>query len=235
METDRLAPWIAEQHLDDATVAGYARAFAEDPARMLLLPDFLRPEVAARLAGFLASDADFEVEHGLYSVEGAVSAEAWESAPEDDRFFRFGKLRSAKPEAALSDNALTYMRFRAFVTDPAFREFCEAMTGLSLGPSDDFGAHAFHAGDFLKDHDDANKDRRLALVMYLTPGWQPEFGGGLRMQDPSGNARLYEATFNGLAVFDTLAGTRHRVETVEERAGDLARCTFGGWFPNHAG
>lgn len=235
MDTERLAPWIADRHLDDATVAGYARDLASDPARMLLLNDFLRPEVAARLAGFFETDADFHLEHGLYSVEGSVPAETWDGAPAEDRFFRYRKLRSAKPEAALSDNAITYMRFRAFVTEPAFREYCEAMTGLALGPSDDFGAHAFHAGDFLLDHDDANRDRRLALVFYLSPGWQPEFGGALRMQDPSGEARLFPATFNSLAVFDTLAGTRHRVETVDERAGDLARCTFGGWFPNPSG
>ncbi len=232
MDLDKLAPWIAERHLDERALAGYRASFADDPAKMLLLPDFLRPEVAGRLAGFLASDADFSTEYGLYSADGGVPREAWEKAPEEDRFFRFAKLRNVKPEAALSDNSLTYMRFRAFVTEPAFRELFEAITGLPLGPSDDFGAHAFHVGDFLLDHDDANKDRRLALVMYLTPGWQPGYGGALRMEDPEGSARAFEATFNGLAVFDTIAGTTHRVEPVREPAGDLARCTFGGWFPN---
>jgi hypothetical protein len=235
MDLDRLRPWIDERHLDERTLAGYRDAFSEDPAKMLLISDFLRPEVASRLAGFLADDAEFSPEYGLYSVDGGVNPERWEAAAERDRFFRFEKLRNVKAEAALTDTALTYMRFRAFVTEPAFRELFEAMSGLALGPSDDFGAHAFHVGDFLLDHDDANKDRRLALVMYLTPGWRSEYGGALRMEDPQGNARRFDASFNGLAVFDTLAGTTHRVEPVLEPAGDLARRTFGGWFPNAPG
>lgn len=234
MHPAALTPWIDARHLDDDVLRGYREAFAADPARMQVLEGFLRPEVAERLAAFMASEADFSPEWGLYSAEGGVDEATWEAAPEEDRFFRFGKLRGIRPEAALSDNALTYMRFRSFVTEPAFRELFEAITGLELGPSDDFGLHAFHAGDFLLDHDDANKDRRVALVMYLTPGWRPEFGGALLMRDAGGGERRFHAAFNSLAVFDTTAGSTHLVERVEEAAGDLARRTFGGWFPNRA-
>jgi len=232
MDTERLGAWIDARHLDDAALAGYRAAFAADPAKMLMVRDFLRAEVAERLAGFMAHDADFATEYGLRSQETGVGAEAWEAAPKDDRFFRFGKLRGIKPEAALSDDALSYMRFRTFVTEQPFHDLFEAMTGLPLGASDDFGLHAFRAGDFLDDHDDANKDRRVALVMYLTPGWQPEFGGALFMEDPGGNVRRFDAGYNSLAVFDTRAGTTHRVGVVDGDAGDLARHTFGGWFPN---
>jgi hypothetical protein len=232
MDLEPLRPWIAERHLDEEVLTTYRAAFEGDPAKMLVVEDFLRPDVASTLAGFMATDGDFSVEYGLYSADGGVDAEAWDAAPDADRFFRYGKLTGVKPEAALSDTALTYMRFRRFVTDPAFRAFFEELSGLSLGESDDFGGHAFRAGDFLRDHDDANKDRRLALVMYLSPGWEPAFGGALRMEDPTGDVRRFDATFNGLVVFDTLAGTTHRVEPVEEAAGDRARCTIGGWFPN---
>jgi len=232
MQTDALRPWIAETHLEPETIAAHRAAFQADPAKLVMLEGFLRPEVADRLAEFFGSGAEFSREFGLYSADKGVAPDEWDRAPEDDRFFRYGKLTGIKPEAALSDGALTYMRFRSFVTEPAFRSFFEEVTGLDLGPSEDFGGHAFEVGDFLKDHDDANKDRRLAIVLYLTPGWQASFGGALVMEDPSGDVRRFDATYDTLAVFDTLAGTTHRVDPVEEAAGDHARRTFGGWFPN---
>jgi hypothetical protein len=232
MEPDALRPWIAEHHLDPATIERHREAFRSDPARLVMLEGFLRPEVADRLAEFFESGAEFAREYGLYSASGSVAADAWNGAPDDDRFFRYAKLTGIKPEAALSDGALTYMRFRSFVTEPPFRAFFEDLTGLDLGPSDDFGGHAFEVGDFLRDHDDANKDRRLAIVLYLTPEWQPSFGGALVMEDPGGDVRRFDALYDTLAVFDTLAGTTHRVEPVAEAAGDHARRTFGGWFPN---
>jgi 2OG-Fe(II) oxygenase superfamily len=232
MQTDELAPWIAGSHLEEAAVREHRAAFEADPARLVMLEGFLRSDVAERLAEFFAEGAEYSREYGLYSAEGGVDAEAWERAPDDDRFFRYDKLTGIKPEAALSDGALTYMRFRSFVTEPAFRGYFEELTGLPLGPSDDFGGHAFEVGDFLRDHDDANKDRRLAIVLYLTPGWQPDFGGALVMGDRTGAVRRFDASFDTLAVFDTIAGTTHRVEPVLEAAAGSARRTFGGWFPN---
>jgi 2OG-Fe(II) oxygenase superfamily len=232
VNADDLRPWIDEAHLDPEAVQAHRAAFEADPARLVMLERFLRPDLADRLAGFFASEAEFSREHGLYSADRSVDAEMWEAAPDDDRFFRYDKLTGIKPDAALADGSLTYMRFRSFVTEPAFRAYFEELTGLALGPSDDFGGHAFRVGDFLRDHDDANKDRRLAIVLYLTPGWEPSYGGALVMADPGGGVRRFEATFDTLAVFDTLAGTTHHVEPVEEAAGDLARRTFGGWFPN---
>src|SRR2546430_13732491 len=64
---------------------------------------------------------------------------------------------------------------------PEFKAFFESISGMPLGWSDDFGAHAMAAGDFLRPHSDDNKDRQLALVIYLTPGWKREFGGVLRV------------------------------------------------------
>jgi Rps23 Pro-64 3,4-dihydroxylase Tpa1-like proline 4-hydroxylase len=156
----------------------------------------------------------------------------WEAAPESDRFFRYGKLAGIRPEAALDPATLTYMRWRAFVTEPGFRDFFEALTGLALGASDDFGVHRFSVGDFLKDHDDENKNRRVAFVMYLTPDWRREFGGALHMADRAGQTHLVESMFNTMVVFDVSARSTHHVGRIEEPAGDHARLTFGGWFPN---
>ena len=226
-----LETWISPEHLDQETLRRYRGLLADDPARIVVVRNFLQAKVADTLAGFLSSAAEFEVEHGLYSVDGGVSIERWREAPEEDRFFRFGKMSGVKPAAALSDEALAYMRFRSFLAGDAFRDYMQALSGIEIGPSDNFGAHAHGVGDFLKDHDDSDKGRRLAVVLYLTRGWKPEHGGELVMVEPSGTPRGFEAEYNSIAVFDTLAGTTHRVEPVLETAGSLVRRTIGGWFP----
>lgn len=232
LDTSALGGWIHPDHLTDEAVAGYRDAMAVHPSSLIVLEELLVEPAAAQLAGFLAEGATFTREHGLYSQEGPVDAAVWEAAPVEDRFFRFGKLTGQKPEAMLSDEMLTYLRWRSFVTEPAFRGFMEAITGVELGPSNDFGCHEFHVGDFLLAHDDANRSRRIALVMYLTPGWRPEHGGALRMTAADGSVQIVPSSYNSMVVFDTLVGSSHLVEPIEEAAAPLARRTFGGWFPN---
>jgi hypothetical protein len=232
VDAEALAPWIQPQHLTDGAVADARGAMAAHPAKMVVLRDFLVEPVAHRLATFLADEATYTVEHGLYSVEGPADPDAWGAAPEDDRFFRYGKLTGQRPEAMLSDNMLTYLQWRAVVTEPPFRGLFEGIAGMPLGPSDDFGCHEFNVGDFLLAHDDANKNRRIALVMYLTPEWREPHGGALHMTAADGTTDVTQADFNSIVIFDTLAGSSHRVGTIEPAAGDLACRTFGGWFPN---
>jgi hypothetical protein len=231
-DRNALRPWIADGHLDDAALERYRREMEGHPARMIVLTEVLTPDAATSLSTFLRDGAEYGVEHGLYSHPGPEDAGAWEAAPESDRFFRYGKLAGIRPEAALDPATLTYMRWRTFVTQPPFHDFFAALTGLTLGASDDFGVHRFSVGDFLKDHDDENKNRRVAFVMYLTPHWRQEFGGALHMRDRSGDVHLVESMFNTMVVFDVAAGSTHHVGRIEDDAGEHARLTFGGWFPN---
>jgi hypothetical protein len=231
-DRDALRPWISAGHLDDATLERYRLEMEAHPARIIVLRDVLTADTATALATFLRDDAEYGVEHGLYSHSGPEDPGTWEAAPESDRFFRYGKLAGIRPEAALDPATLTYMRWRTFVTEPPFHDFFEALTGLTLGLSDDFGVHRFSVGDFLNDHDDENKNRRVAFVMYLTPDWRREFGGALHMEDRSGGVHLVESKFNTMVVFDVSAGSTHHVGRIEEAAGEHARFTFGGWFPN---
>jgi hypothetical protein len=231
-DAEALARWIQPQHLTESAVSDARDAMAAHPAKMVVLHDFLVEEAARRLAAFLADEATYTVEHGLYTAEGSVPAERWDTAPEDERFFRFGKLTGQRPEAMLSDNMLTYLRWRTFVAEPPFHDLFQDIAAMPLGPSDDFGCHEFNVGDFLLAHDDANKNRRIAFVTYLTPGWRAEHGGALFMSAADGTTDVTQAEFNSIVIFDTLAGSSHRVGMIEPAAGEAARRTFGGWFPN---
>lgn len=227
-----LTALVQQQHLDDDATRVYRSRFEATPARFVVLEDFLVPAVAERLSRFLDGEAEFATEYGLYGVDGRpVGEDEWLAAADDARFFRFAKNVGTRPEFQLSDNSLTYLRFRTtFQRNDELRAFFEAASGLELAASDDFGSHSMQAGDFLRTHDDDNRNRRLALVLYLSPGWRPEFGGSLEIVDPDGSASVVEARFNSLVAFDTLAGTTHRVLPISGAAGERRRLTIGGWY-----
>ena len=227
----RLAAWIHPQHLEDRALASYRNAFTTHPARVVVIKDFLVPQVADRLARFLADEAEFKPEFGLYSIEGAVKEEDWLRADDTDRFFRLGKLVGTPPQFRTSPNALTYLQFRMTFQRPEFRAFFEAVTDMGLGSSDDFGAHAMTQGDLLRPHSDDNKNRQLALVIYLTPGWKREFGGVLRVIHKDEGFTDVEPEYNSIIAFDVLTSPAHLVLPVQAgNDGPRRRLSIGGWY-----
>ena len=227
-----LTSLIQEQHHGDGAARVYRSAFEAQPARFLVLEDFLVPAVAERLSRFLAGEAEFASEYGLYGIDDRpITEEEWNAAREEERFFRFSKLVGTRPEFQMSDNSLTYLRLRStFQNNDDLRRLFEDATGIELAASADFGSHSMAAGDFLKEHDDDNRNRRLALVLYLSPDWKPEYGGSLKIVDSDGNEYTVEATYNSLVAFDTRAGTSHYVVPVRDAAGARKRLTIGGWY-----
>ena len=234
LDTDFLRSWIKPQHLSDEALGAYREKFAREE-RLVVAKDFLVDDVAAKLAAFLASEADFRPEFGLYSVEGAVDEDTWRAAEPTDRFFRYGRNVGVPPEHQFSTNALAYLHFRTTFQDERFRAFFEEVSGLQLASSDDFGSHKMAMGDYMGEHDDDNRNRRLAIVLYLSPDWRPEYGGALRVRNPKGQVHTIPATYNSVAIFDTQAGTLHSVEPVSGKVGDKARATIGGWYHQPSG
>lgn len=229
MDHSILETWIRPEHLKADAIAQHRQRFASDPARLVLLEDFLLPSVAEQLHVFLSKNAEYQPEHGLYSHDGPVSAERWSEAPEDDRFFRFSKLARTRPGAELDPETLTYLRFRAFLQSPPARDYFAEVSDLALEVAqDEIGVHAFAPGDFLRSHDDDNRNRRLAFIFYLTPGWTAAAGGALHM-DAGGDVRSYVPLFNSAVAFDVEAGTTHHVSAVTDDALG-ARLTIGGWY-----
>ena len=229
IDRDALGSWIAAEHLEDGALERGRAALDAHPARLLTLDGFLTTEVADRLAAFLADEASYRREFGLVSADGAVDEASWLAADEDDRFFTLSRFHQIPEEHRFSPNALTYLRFRQAVPSPPFVDYFESLTGLSLGPSDDFGVHAMSAGDFLGEHSDENKRRGLAFVLYLS-AWEPGFGGSLVMRDAQGGEVTVDPALNRIVMFDVHAGSVHRVARVEDAAGDRVRRTIGGWY-----
>jgi Rps23 Pro-64 3,4-dihydroxylase Tpa1-like proline 4-hydroxylase len=183
------------------------------------------------LSQFLRDEAEFSPEFGLYATgDEAATEAAWLNANEEDRFFRLSKLVGASPRFKLSANMLTYLQFRKAFQLPDFREFFQKISGMPLGWSDDFGAHSMKPGDFLRGHSDDNRNRSLALVIYLSPGWDPRFGGALNVVDMEGRRTIIEAEYNSMVLFDVAAGTTHYVDSIYPIEDRVERLTIGGWY-----
>jgi len=234
----KLGAWIQPQHLEDAALEQYRNAFTSHPAHLVVIKDFLQPQMAERLSRFLSGEAEFKTEYGLYNVEGAVKEEDWLRAKDEDRFFKFGKLVGTPPQFQTCPNALTYLQFRTTFQRPELKEFFEAITGMSLGSSNDFGAHSMTSESMLRPHSDDNRDRQIALVLYLTPGWKPEFGGQLTVTHLDGETTVVEPEYNSVIAFNVLTHSAHVVEPVRASNGVAPRrLTIGGWYhkPETAG
>lgn len=232
MDKSALASLVPAEHLEPSALESQRAKFQSNPASFIVFEDFLHPALAEHLSEFLRHEANFEMEFGLYSAEEhKVDESQWLAAPEDDRFFRYGRLVGTSPQFQFSPNSLAYLQFRkAFQTDENLRSFFQETTGLELARSEDFGSHSMGAGDFLKEHDDNNRNRRLALVLYLSPDWTVDLGGSLHIVDSGGRESIVAPGYNSLVAFDTLAGTVHFVEPIGDSAGDQRRVTIGGWY-----
>jgi hypothetical protein len=228
IDRSRLESWFQHHHVQDDALERHRRTFSDHPARLVVLENVLAPQIADRLSKFLMNEAEFSPEFGLYSIEGAVDEQQWSRADDQDRFFRLWKLAGTPRQFQMSPNALTYLQFRKAFQHPEFKAFFEIISGLALGWSDDFGAHSMSEGDYLRPHSDDNRNRRLALVIYLTPGWRREFGGLLRIFHQDGTFTEIEPRYNSMVMFDVLAAPAHLV-TLIEPAGQR-RLSIGGWY-----
>ena len=226
-----LNSWIQPQHLERNALHAYRASFQTHPAQLLVLKQFLQNSIAERLSKFLRDEAQFHLEYGLYSTGDEPADErSWLNADEANRFFRLSKLVAVRPEYSMSPNALTYLRFRKAFQEFAFKTFFQELCGMQLGWSDDFGSHSMASGDFLKSHSDDNRNRRLALVIYLSPDWRSDIAGTLNVMDSRGGRTCIEAEYNSMVVFDVAAGTTHFVDPIAPGADNIKRITIGGWY-----
>jgi Rps23 Pro-64 3,4-dihydroxylase Tpa1-like proline 4-hydroxylase len=225
-----LESWIQPQHLEDQALERYRNAFSSHPAGLVVLKEFLVGQLARKLSQFLTNEAEFKPEYGLYSIEGPVQEEKWLVSQEQDRFFRLRKMVGTPKQFQMSPNALSYLQFRKTFQRPEFRAFFEVISRLSLGWSDDFGAHSMVQGDYLRPHSDDNCNRQLAVVIYLTQGWRRDFGGLLRVIHEDGNLTEIEPEYNSMIAFDVLTAPAHLVLPIEPAAGQRQRLSIGGWY-----
>ena len=227
---------VNPSHLAD--VDGLRDAFsAADPFPILVLDDFLDEDLAAAIA---AEFPDLE------------------SMPRS-RDYMFGNKREL---SSLDSVGPACRHFHQAATSPSFARFLGAVSGLPVFVDPAFhggGLHQGGEGSFLDFHVDFNVhplhsdwQRRLNILIYLTPGWSEDWGGHLLVrrdvnQEPRAIAPLFnraiimlsdDFTFHGYRRFAAPAGvTRRSLATyayttiTDEHV--IARTT--NWVPETAG
>ncbi|MFO0749882.1 MAG: 2OG-Fe(II) oxygenase family protein [Myxococcota bacterium] len=227
--TDRtwLESWIQPQHLEPDALRAHHDAFVASPVQLVVVKDLLQPAIAERLSRFLLREAEYTPTFGSHLAYGKMSEAAYLALPEADRFFRFGLLSKSKLVWPRSKDADLFLDFSMAVADPRMRVFFEAVSGYALGKSET-SVRSMRRGDLLARHRDDIGARRLSYFIYLTPGWQPGFGGELVMERDGGAPELVVPEYNSCAIFDVRAW--HYIAPMSEAAGDAARVTFGGWY-----
>jgi hypothetical protein len=251
LDTTWLSKWIAAEHLGPGSIDAYRRAYLESPVRMVVIRDFLRPEIAAAIGGFLTGTVRFDKVFGLYSRKlsyGELSEAEWAAADEADRFYRFGRFFGLPAETriyslplialdlrerlncSITSEMLTFLRFYFAINDRRMGDWFGAVADRAVGPSLITNVNEMREGDFIAPHSDRGVDpRRLSVVTYFTPEWRPEFGGALCITDGRGVAERVETEFNSLIIFDVQHDTKHHVEPVSGSARGRGRTSVSGW------
>ena len=231
-----LKHWIQDGHLEPAAIGRYRKAFASNPARALVVKHVLLEPVAEALSRFLSCEARFETVYGLYSERardgnlGGVSPAAWFEAQENQRFYRFSDYAGVLDEFQSSSNQRMFQNFFSTLRSNECKLFFEAISGLKLGLPPLINAYCYRSGDFLSNHTDNVKGKRLSFVFYLSIGWRRRFGGVLNLIDSDGRVITVDPDYNSLVIFDVAARSRHFISPVEHCAGERARLTISGWF-----
>ena len=204
----------------------------------------LPPAALPALAAAFAAAAPFPHLHLAAPLPLAhlerVRAEvlAWEASgagwtPRRNDLYSFAQSGALASAPGAATRALA-----AYLYSPAFRALVEALTGVAgLGATADASAAAYRSGDYLLCHDDHLLTRRVAFILYLTPGaWAPDAGGELQLfascaatGAPTRVARALPPRFGSLALFEVTPRSFHQVaEVLEDGAGP--RLSISGWF-----
>jgi hypothetical protein len=132
----------------------------------------------------------------------------------------------------------TYKAFQNLLS-PYFTEILENLTGEELIPDLGLhggGLHQHGRGGKLNVHLDYNLhpklhfQRRLNLIVYLTPGWKPEWGGHLGLySDPDTLVKTVEPKFNRAIIFDT-RGSWHGLPAPLTCPSDVTRNSFAVYY-----
>ena len=132
----------------------------------------------------------------------------------------------------------TYKAFSNLLS-PGFNSMLQRLTGAEVEPDLGLhggGLHQHGRGGKLNVHLDYNLhpklhlQRRLNLIVYLTPGWKPEWGGHLGLyKDPDTLVKAVEPKFNRAIIFDT-RGSWHGLPAPLTCPEDVTRNSFAIYY-----
>ena len=186
----------------DEDAARYASA---DPFPHIVIDDFLQPDPLARAM------AEFPPPEAIDDWRRADAMDAQGRVAQRLKLGYSGELRFGDTLRGLVHE----------LNSGPFLRYLERLTGIAgLLPDAHMtggGLHQYLPGAVLRVHADFNKlpgfnlDRRLNLLLYLNPDWQPAWGGDLELWDREmrGCAQRIAPVANRCVVFSTTRDSYH--------------------------
>lgn len=173
-----------------------------EPFSHVVIDDFWQQDIAEKLVSeFPAYDSPVWHSHYLNAIEDKKACNHWDKFP-----------------------ATTYQAF-SYLNSPKFLDIVEDIAGAHKVYPDvglhGGGWHCHHKGGKLNVHLDYSihpklqLERHYNLIVYMTPNWQSEWGGGLELwshnADGSAKERVLtvENKFNRAVLFDTTQYSWH--------------------------
>jgi Rps23 Pro-64 3,4-dihydroxylase Tpa1-like proline 4-hydroxylase len=213
----------ARHYVNDVDYAGLKPQWdSAEPFSHVVLDNFLTPEVAASVVEeFPAYNGDaWRIYNNAIEVKKLLNH--WDKfGPTTYRLFEYLNSREFVSKLELLTGCTLYADF-----------------GLNGG-----GLHAHRRGGKLNTHLDYSihpklrLERRINLLVYVTPDWQSNWGGllGLWRQDPSRCApgelvRTIEPTFNRAVLFDTTQNSWHGLPEPIECPEDVTRNSLAVYY-----
>lgn len=228
----------------DLDLAAFARAYAE--RGFVQIPNVLSADSAAALADLLKRGVDWRLlmtdahDRPVYYSQSeikALGAEKFRAIINDVQMrarLNRGYLYKTYPmiEAYMKgwDQGHPIHLATEFINSEEFLELGRKVAGVAAINKADAHATFYGPGDFLTRHVDEgeDKERRVAYVLGLTEGWQPDWGGLLLfLKENQDISAGYLPRFNVLTMFDVRF--LHTVTQVSSFAGG-GRFSLTGWF-----
>lgn len=216
---------ISSEHAEVA-----AARYDQHPLRLVQLENVLVRPAADTIDQVLSSQAEFGPIYGLYKrAEPLVDHATWSSADEKHRFFHYEKLSGFQPGCDTT-NLQTFFKVRQYLSSDTFCDLARTVTGENLLPVESATVQRLRQGHYLRAHHDQQNDRKVAFILYLSPDWDPAYGGQLTIKGREGEVARVEPLYNSLVLFDVAHHRHHYIEPLTTQAGDRARNTISGWM-----
>ncbi len=202
------------------------------------IPNVLIPERANALYRVLADQTPYRLAYRIdgQDLETDVDAIAEQHALQSlstsqQRFtYLYDGYHLVKAHLANDRRVPLLRELLEYFNSPAFLGVARTMTGDAAIRRVDAQATRYRPGHFLRTHNDVLEEerRRFAYVLYLTQGWQSDFGGLLAFTDERDDVQYaIKPTFNRLLIFRV--PHLHHVTAVGAMA-NVPRLAISGWF-----
>ena len=161
----------------------------------------------------------------------ATCREAWPKITHDSSWIEYNN--SLEMKAANNDVESFSEPLRDLIAELQSNHFLNLLTNWTQIPGlrvdwtlHGAGLHEMHGGDWLQTHGDyeihpefPDLERRLNLILFLSPAWKPEYGGALLLCDPMGRTvTKFYPEFGKCIITECGNATFHGVEEIAANA-----------------